>query len=65
METINLANLIYLGSGYMSLPILAASSSPVTAELLLADDHDLLVMTYLVRRVGTLLIAPLQALVRL
>ena len=45
-------NLIYWTNfyrGYESLPILAASSGRMTAELSLADDHGWVLMTSLVR----------------
>ncbi len=46
--TMNLIYWTYFDRGYVSLPILAASSGRMTAEALLAADRDWVLMTSLV-----------------
>ena len=53
----NLIYWTYFDHGYVSLPILAASSGRMTAEVLLADDRDWELMTSLVKCLGILSIA--------
>ncbi len=50
----NLIYWTYFDRGYVSLPILTASSGRITAEVLLADDCDWVLMTSLVKRLGIL-----------
>ncbi len=43
--TMNLIYWTYFDRGYVALPILAASSGRMTAEILLADDRDWVLMS--------------------